>query len=135
MAAAAAEISVDKRASNHMSGEMKLVHLRLEAWGKWARDRIAPWPERTVRGRLIDEGPGAGHAAPGVAEIPEPIAETDRAVAHLGDIDRRIVRTYYVEWAPLEQLARRAKMSPRQFQNVLNRARWRILGYLSAQRL
>lgn len=134
--AAAAEMIMDRRRANAMSAEMKLVHLRLEAWGRWAHDRLQPWPARTTLGRLIDEGPGAGHAPQREsAEIPEPIAETDRAVAHLGDIDRRVVRAYYAEWAPVEQLARRQRMTLRQFQAVLTRARWRIVGFLDAQRL
>ena len=123
---------VDRRATSHMAPELKLVHLRLEAWGRWSRDKLAPWPERTVLGRLIEEGPSAGEAGRGVTELPEPIAETDRAVAHLGEIDRKVIRIYYTEWQPAEYLARRCGMERRRFDSVLNRARWRIAGYLAA---
>lgn len=128
---AAAEWAMDNRVRSRMSGDTLLTHMRLEAWGRWSRDKLAPWPTRTVLGRMMDEGPGASHETTG-GEIPEAVQQTDRAVAHLGEVDRRVIRVYYTEWAPLEVMARRLKMRPRQFQAVLNRARWRVSGYLAA---
>lgn len=123
---------MDNRTRSHMSPDVLYVHMRLEAWGRWAKDKLTPWPVRTMLGRVIDEGPAASHSTAGVGEIPEAVGATDRAVAHLGDVDRRVIRVYYTEWAPIELMARRVKMRPRQFQAVLNRARWRISGYLHA---
>jgi DNA-directed RNA polymerase specialized sigma24 family protein len=62
--------------------------------------------------------------------MPEAIAETDRAVAHLTGDDRRVIREYYLRWAPREVIAKRLKLTLRRFDAVLNRARWRICGYL-----
>lgn len=123
----------DRRARSHMAPEIQLVHLRLEAWSRWARDK-APggWPERTILGRLIEEGPGASHGTGQVSDMPETVAITDRAVAHLSGEDRAVIREYYLKWAPRELLARRLKLSLRRFDAVLNRARWRVCGYISS---
>jgi len=67
-----------------------------------------------------------------VSDMPEPVAITDRAVAHLSGEDRAVIREYYLKWAPRELLARRLKLSLRRFDAVLNRARWRVCGYISS---
>jgi len=124
---------IDRRSMSHMAPDVRLVHMRLEAWAQWARD-TAPgdWPKRTILGRLIDEGPGASHGTASVSDIPEPVAETDRAVAHLPPEDRKVIREFYLSWAPRELMARRLKLTPRRFDAILNRARWRICGFLCA---
>ena len=126
-------VDIDRRAMSRMAPDIKLVHMRLEAWGKWAKDR-APngWAERTILGRLIDEGPGASHSTATVTEIPEAIAETDRAVAHLSGDELRVIKSYYMSWVPREILALRLRMRPKQMDRVLTRARWRLAGFFSA---
>lgn len=125
----------DPRYLNHMDPETKRVHVRLEEWGKWARDaEIRPWPRRTLLGRVMDQGPsGAGESGRPPISMPNAIALVDAAVSRLGDIDRRVVQTYYLRWEPPEVMARRVGMRLRQFQSVLRRARWRIGGYLDAR--
>lgn len=125
--------SPDRRALGHMAADIRIVHIRLEMWAKWARDK-APngWPERTILGRLIEEGPGASQSSHTTSDMPEGIAETDRAVGHLPDEDRKVVRQYYLHWAPRDVMARKLRMPLTKFDSVLNRARWRICGYLSA---
>jgi hypothetical protein len=127
-------ITPDARRINHMDPETKAVHARLESWGRWAKEKgVSGWPERTLLGRLIDgeELVGAAQSKPPIA-MPDDVAVTDRAVAHLGVIDRRVIETYYLQWEPVEVMARRNSMRVRQFQNVLRRARWRISGFLGA---
>ena len=116
-----------------MAADIRIVHVRLEMWAKWARDK-APngWPERTILGRLIEEGPGASQCSAGVSDMPEGVAETDRAVGHLPTEDRGVIRQYYLFWAPREMMARKLRMPVTKFDSVLNRARWRISGFLSA---
>ena len=126
----------DRRAINHMDPETKAVHLRLESWGAWAREggTTCAWPARTILGRLIEDGPsGAAQSGRPPVSMPEDIAAVDAAVAHLGDIDRKVVHTYYVGWLPIEAQARACHMRVRMFQNVLRRARWRVGGFLSAR--
>jgi hypothetical protein len=60
------------------------------------------------------------------------VAAIDAAICKLGDIDRGVVRTYYLHWEPVSTMARRHHMRVLQFQRVLRRARWRIMGYLDA---
>lgn len=122
------------RAMNHMDPDTKAVHCRLEVWGRWARDaHLRAWPEVTLLGKVIEEGPhGAFCAGQAVVQMPDAIAQVDAAVARLGEVDRRVVCKYYLEWAAPEVLARLLGMRVREFQSVLRRARWRIGGYLSA---
>ena len=91
----------DRRALSHMSPEVLLVHLRLEVWGRWAKDpNPGDWPERTILAKLIEEGPGASASTAKVPEIPPGIAETDKAVAHLAHDETLVIKTYYLHWAP-----------------------------------
>lgn len=139
MNALAAEVTFhmehsDKRVMNHMDPETKAVHLRLEAWAEWSKDaEVRPFPSITLLGRVIEQGiSGAGQQGRPPVSMPDPIARVDAAVGRLGDIDKRAIMIYYRRWEPIEVMARRMKMRPRQFQNVLRRARWRLQGYLAA---
>jgi DNA-directed RNA polymerase specialized sigma24 family protein len=122
------------RILSHMDPETKIVHCRLEAWGKWSRDcHIPAWPEATLLARVIEEGPhGAFSSGKPPIHMPDSVAHVDAAVCRLGEVDRRVIRKYYLEWAPTEALARAVRMNVRQFKAVLHRARWRVAGYLSA---
>ena len=139
MVAVALEIAVerDARAMNRMDPETKHVHLLLEEWAKWSRDRgIAGYPRQSptwkaaLYGRLGIPQEPLYRPEP---QMPDHIAAVDEAVAKLGDIDRRVVIEYYMQWLPIEVNARRCRMSVRHFQAVLRRARWRIRGYLDAK--
>lgn len=121
-----------KRSLNHMAPDVKLVHIRLEVWGRWAKDRApGDWPERTILARLMEEGPGAGQITSKVVEIPEGIAETDWAVAHLKNPERLVIKTFYTQWSPVEVMCRKTRLRPRQFKAVLQRARWQLVGWFS----
>jgi len=121
------------RSANHMAPEIKAVHYRLIAWGKWAHERMEPWPERTWLGKLVDGETVRTHNRPPVS-MPDDIAVVDAAVGRLGAIDRKAIEAcYHYRDDPVEAMARRAKMRVRQFQNVLKRARWRICGYIDAR--
>lgn len=123
----------DPRYLNHMDPDTKRVHVRLEEWGKWARDtEVRPWPRRTLLGRIMDQGASGAGQSQAPISIPNTVAAVDAAVARLGAIDRSVVQTYYLRWEPPEVMARRLSMRVRQFQSVLRRARWRIGGYLDA---
>lgn len=122
--------------ANRMDPDTKMVHLRLEEWGKWAKGSEAKaWPQTTMLGRVIEQGPGASQSGRPPVEMPDPVAVVDAAVSRLGAIDRGVVQTYYIRWEPIEVMARRKHMRVRQFQNVLRRARWRILGFIEAKEI
>ena len=124
---------IDRRAMSRMPPDIKLVHMRLEQWARWAKDKPPNgWPERTILGRLIEEGPGASHCTSFTSDIPDHIAHVDRAVGHLSHDDKRVIRAYYLSWMPREFLAIKLRISPRRLDTILNRARWRIAGFLSA---
>lgn len=131
------EIHVERpslRVINHMDPETKLVHCRLEEWGQWARDiGIRAWPQATLLARIMEEGPhGAFSSGRPPIHMAESVAHVDAAVCRLGEVDKRVIRKYYIEWAPTDAMARSLRMRVRMFQNVLKRARWRVSGYLSA---
>jgi hypothetical protein len=133
MAAAEEVVMRDVRA-NRMDTDTRIVHERLEQWGRWAKDSEArAWPESTMLGRVMEQGlVAAGQQGRPPIAIPEAVAIVDAAVSRLGAIDRGVIQTYYLRWEPIEVMARRHRMRVRQFQNVLRRARWRILGYIDA---
>lgn len=133
MAACEAVMMRDVRA-NRMDTDTRIVHERLEQWGRWAKESEArAWPESTLLGRVIEQGAsGASQQGRPPIEIPEAVAAVDAAVCRLGGVDRAVIQTYYLRWEPIEVMARRHQMRVRQFQHVLRRARWRILGYLDA---
>ena len=127
----------DRRTMNHMDDETKAVHLRLEAWGAWAKDHVLrAWPSTTPMGRIVDEGiHGAGQGSRPPISMPTHIEQVDVAVAKLGQIDSLVIKRYYLYWEPREVMARRANMRVKKFDNVLKRARWRISGFLAAQNI
>jgi len=119
------------RVMNHMAPDIKATHARLEAWAKWARESVRPWPERTWLGKLVDgETVRTVNRAP--ISMPDYIAHVDAAVSRLGAIDGQVIRETYLRDDPVELVARRCKMRVPQLRNVLKRARWRICGYLDA---
>lgn len=124
--------SFDGRVMNHMSPETKLVHARLERWGRWAKTAgVRAWPPVTLLGRVMDCGPdGALARGSGRTEVPDDVAEVDTAVAKLGEVDRRVIRVYYLEWLPPESMAKNLRMKLSQFNAVLSRARFRVSVYL-----
>jgi hypothetical protein len=132
--AAVAEVVVRDVRANRMDTDTRMVHERLEQWGRWAKDSEArAWPESTMLARVIEQGAnGASQQGKPPVQIPEAVAIVDSAVSRLGAIDRGVIQTYYLRWEPIEVMANRHKMRVRQFQNVLRRARWRILGYIDA---
>jgi hypothetical protein len=142
MMAAVAEVfvpEVESRASrdlrrvNHMDPETRIVHARLEAWGAWAKDaEVRAWPSITLLGRMIDQQAcGAAQSGRPPISMPDEVAKTDAAVCKLNAIDKQAVQLYYIKWAPIEVHARKMQMRPRQFQNVLRRARWRLSLFLN----
>lgn len=132
--AAVAEVLVRDVRANRMDADTKLVHARLEEWGKWAKGGEAhAWPSITYLGRWIEQGiDGAIQQGRPPVSMPQPVAVIDAAVSRLGAVDRAVIQTYYLRWEPIEIMARRHRMRVRQFQNVLRRARWRILGFIDA---
>ena len=128
-----------RRSMNHMDPDTKLVHARLEEWARWAKDSgIAGYPSQSLTEKAAKYGKlGIPQEPLHKAEsmMPERVALVDAAICRLGDIDRKAVRLYYLTWEPVEVLARRMHVSGMrvlQFQRVLHRARWRIMGYLDA---
>lgn len=124
------------RSMNHMDPETKEVHARLEEWARWAKDSgIAGYPRQSLTEKAAKYGKLGIPQEP--LHKPEPmmpdrVAVVDAAISKLGEIDRGVVRLYYLNWEPTMVMARRMKMRARQFENVLRRARWRIMGYLDA---
>lgn len=120
----------DPRAMNGMADETKMVHARLERWGRWSKDsHLRAWPATTTLSRIIEEGP---HGLLCVGQAPEPhmpddVANVDAVVARLPPEELRVVRAYYTQWAPAEVLARSLRLSVRRFRLVLTRVRIRVM--------
>lgn len=126
----------NSRVMNHMDPDTKLVHARLEEWARWAKDLgIAGYPKQSATEKAALYGKLGLPQEPlhkPESMMPEHVAVIDAAICKLGDIDRGVVKTYYLNWTAVEVMARKHHMRVLQFQRVLRRARWRIMGYLDA---
>lgn len=132
-----AAVMRDMRGLNAMDDDTKRIHQRLEEWAaSVGSDAINGWPKLTLLGRLIEQGPsGASQQGRPPVAMSEAVSIVDAAVAKLGDIDRQVIKSYYMHWDSMEINAMRLHMRVRQFRNVLNRARWRLIGYIDAHEL
>lgn len=127
------EDSAPREHMNHMNSETRMVHARLERWGKWARENLHGWPPATLLGRVIEQGlSGASQSGRPPISMPADIADTDAAVARLGAIDKGVIVEYYTRWAPPEMIWKRCRgiRSLSNFRAVLKRSRWRIGAFL-----
>lgn len=120
----------DGRALSHMDAETKEVHAHLERWARWVKNALSDLqlPGVTYLHRWSEYGPITPQGG-WPNEMPDDIAVTDAGVARLCQIDQRVVKAYYCQWAPREALARNCGMRLREFDSVLKRARWRIAFY------
>lgn len=118
----------DNRAMSRMDPDTRFVHTLLEDWGRWSYDStLRAYPPITLLGRMIKYGPqGASHVRPPL-EMPKHVAAVDGAIAKLNQPDKIVVITYYTRDEPIEVCAIRCRLRLRQFQNVLSRARRRIV--------
>lgn len=126
----------DKRAINRLNPELQGTHSALVAWAKEkGEDRTGTeWSRKTLLGRVIEFGPdGLAHGTGGPGSVSEDYMATDAAVAHLGERDRTTIWKYYVHWHKARdgQWWRLIPMSEKQAGHVLNRARWRVKGYIA----
>jgi hypothetical protein len=125
------------RAMNHMDAETKLVHARLEEWAKWAKDKsIAGFPTQSLTEKAAQYGRlGIPQESNYRAEpsMPERVAVVDAAISRLDPEGKLVIRAYYLTWQPQSVMARQVRLSERAFRLALQRARWRITGFLDAQ--
>jgi hypothetical protein len=129
----------DRRTMNRMDPETRMVHIRLEAWGRWSKGGMPrAYPEATLLARCIEQGiTGASQTGRAPTAMPDHIAAVDAAVCRLGRVDekgREAIREYYVQEQSIEDCARHLRMQVRQFQNILRRSRWRVGAYLDTDR-
>lgn len=129
-ARATIEVERDPRTMNRMDPETRAIHVRLEEWACWAKDRgILGYPRQSLTEKAAQYGKlGIPQESNYRAEpmMPPHVAAMDAAISRLCQIDKGVIKTYYLHWEPIECMARRHSMRTRQFQNVLRRARWRL---------
>lgn len=124
---------MDSRGMNGMAPEIKVVHLRLEAWATWGRQELSTLglPSETYLSRWIEYGIQGAQQAGKVPQMPDHVAEVDTAVAKLPQSIGQVVKCYYLRWEPKSVMARRCRMSPGTFDGYLSRGRWYLAGALS----
>jgi len=125
----------DKRTMNNMDPETKAIHLRLEEWGRWARDKgIQGYPSQSSTEKAAQYGKlGVPDLSQNKREpvMPDHVARLDSCVARCCQIDQQALRTYYEYQISLYELGRKLGMRERQARNVLRRARWRVAAHLA----
>ena len=99
------------------------VEVRLSHWGRKARGRYDSlgYAERSVLGRMIEEGPGAGQVSDWASQhLPDDVVEVDGAVAKLPKRYRRAVKLHYLTEWPTEVKAGILHTSRRNFYLLVN---------------
>jgi hypothetical protein len=95
------------------------------------------WPERSILGRLIDEGPGAGHETFGsrvpVRDPPEPyvlvsVALQRMAATHELGMPIQVIEAHYLWDGRAKQKAPKLGVSVKQYWNMLHTAHAFIAG-------
>ena len=113
-----------------------VIEMRLGRWGRLARGR---WEnlgigERSVLGRMIEEGPGAGQVSDWAAHhLPDDVVEIDQAVARLPKRRRRAVKLHYLTEWPSEVKAAELGVSRRGFYLLINCGKQGVYDWLVAR--
>jgi len=122
----------DARSFNRMDPDTKLIHSRLEEWAKAVKraagSRGYPPESIYVKWRLSGVRTETGHEP----DLSDREAHVDVAVARLGDIDKAVIKRYYLAWRPVKIWQVPGIPSEHRFNVVLKRARWRVDGFLAA---
>jgi hypothetical protein len=110
-----------------MSGvSVKIIEARLDAWAAWAKrnPENVGYARTSISYRMMEDrrfGIRCDRTT-GFIEMPEAIAETDRAVAALPKRLREVVFAECFEYAPREAKAKKLRMSRRTFGRMLDTA-------------
>ena len=95
-----------------------LLEGRLTRWGRLARGRAEDLGigERSVLGRMIEEGFGAGQVSDWASRhLPDDVVEVDQAVARLPRRYKRAIKIHYLTEWPTEVKAAELRTSRRSF--------------------
>src|SRR5688572_23340017 len=106
---------------------------RLDAWASWVKGRLNAWPVRTLLGRIIEQGVSGAAQGTGSDFMPDSILETDRAVAQLDALERRVIVEYYLSYASSEIKAARCGISRATFWRRLQRGQMSIFRHLKGE--
>jgi hypothetical protein len=123
---------MDRRGLNAMSPETRFVHERLMGWGDWQRSELRSGSPMSPIARMMTYGIDGAHTSNAPIEMPSHIEAVDRAVAMLKGADHFVIVHLYCEDEPVEAIARGLRVSMENVRYTLNRARWRISGYIFA---
>lgn len=116
-----------------MRPEIAYADERLDAWASWVKGRVGAWPVRTLLGRIIEQGISGAAQETGGAFMPDAMLETDRAVAHLHVLERRVIVEYYLTYASSEIKAARCGISRATFWRRLERGQMSIFRTLKSE--
>lgn len=122
----------DARRTNHMRADVRAIDVYLVEWARWGRDEAdrLGLPPETLLGRVIRLGADGAHAHGHEGQMPDEIARVDAAICRLMPLRQQVVKTYYLRWEPVEAMARRCRISRRQFRAELERAQVWLSGAL-----
>ncbi len=117
----------DQRGLSTMDPAARVIHRRLEAWARWNADTEARGlPSSATIARMMRYGVSGAVSGPVPVDMPEAIAEIDAVVSRLPPAETEAIRRYYLRWEPIEVSARALRLTVRDLQRLLQRARLRI---------
>lgn len=117
----------DARAANRLDPETLIVHRRLEAWARWSRETSMVGGSGTSPiARMMEFGINGAGASSAPVEMPDSISEIESAVGTIPKQEERAIRRYYLHWEPVEVSAGAMRVTVRELQRLLQKARWRI---------
>ncbi len=116
------------------------VDNQCRAWSahyRWVMTGEDGWPERSILGRLIEEGPGAGHTGYGshvpIKDPPEAYTLVTLALRHMADTHEMVLARDAIHWHYLARGKASAKapalgVSVKQYWNLIHTAHAYIAG-------
>lgn len=114
-----------------MQNEIAYADGMLDAWASWVRQSLNAWPSQTLLGRIIKQGVSGAAQGGLIDTMPEQVARTDRAVAHIEQRLQRVTKVYYLSNAPSEVKAMRCGVSRATFWRLVPRAQLAVANELS----
>ena len=103
----------------------------LISWGKYMRGHNPAWPKLSVIGRVMKEGPAAGHATV-VTEphMPWQVEITERCVLDMPKKLQRVCKHRFIGNEPDFKARKKLRLTQREYEEGINQAVGILVNYL-----
>lgn len=116
-----------------MDAEVAYADVRLDAWASWVKGNRGAWPSQTLLARIIEQGVSGAAQGGGTAYMPDPVLETDRAVARIDVQLRRVLVEYYLVYSSSDVKAAKIGVSRATFWRLVTRGQKSVARILNGE--